>query len=122
MSSGADVALGSRFQGTASGMPGSRRLMLRAALAFSRMQSGLQITDTHNGLRLFRRDALLRMRITQPRMAHASEVLARIRALGLRYVEAPVSIRYTAYSLAKGQRMWGVFRILLDMIYARFPC
>ena len=70
---GADVVLGSRALGTAEGIPKARRLLLRAALSFTWMHARLRVTDTHNGLRMFTREAALRIRISQARMAHASE-------------------------------------------------
>src|SRR6202035_3272915 len=101
----ADFALGSRFRGGSVAMPLSRRLLLRAATWFTRATTGLQVTDTHNGLRAMTRRGASAIRLRQNRMAHASEFLSQIGASGLRYVERPVTIEYTAYSLAKGQRM-----------------
>jgi polyprenyl-phospho-N-acetylgalactosaminyl synthase len=49
-------------------------------------------------------------------MAHASELLAEIARSGLRYVEVPVTIDYTTYSLAKGQRTGDFVMILLDLL------
>ena len=115
---GVDVVLGSRTLGSTLGIPGARRLMLKAALAFTRIHAALPVTDTHNGLRLFTRQAASRIRITQPRMAHASEILSQIRQLGLRFVEAPVTVDYTEYSLKKGQKITGAFQVLLDIFYA----
>jgi hypothetical protein len=51
-------------------------------------------------------------------MAHASEILSEIARLGLRYVEAPVTIRYTEYSMAKGQRPLDAIAILWDIFTA----
>jgi polyprenyl-phospho-N-acetylgalactosaminyl synthase len=117
-STGADVVLGSRTLGHTDGMPLSKRLLLKLAVAFTRMHSGLGVSDTHNGLRLMTRDAAMRIRISQPRMAHASEILAQIRSLGLRWAEAPVSVRYTEYSIRKGQPISAAFGILLELFYA----
>jgi glycosyltransferase involved in cell wall biosynthesis len=119
-STGADVVLGSRWLGRAESVPRLRRLILRLAVVFTRLHSGLGVSDTHNGLRLFTRAAALRLRITQPRMAHASEILAQIGSSKLRFAEAPVTVRYTEYSLRKGQKISGMFRILLDIFYARW--
>jgi glycosyltransferase involved in cell wall biosynthesis len=112
---GADVVLGSRTLGRAEGIPLARRLMLHSAVAFTRVHCGLRVSDTHNGLRLFTRDAASRLRISQPRMAHASEILDQIHSLGLRFAEAPVTVRYTEYSLRKGQSIWAAFGILLEL-------
>jgi glycosyltransferase involved in cell wall biosynthesis len=115
---GADVVLGSRTLGKAVDIPMTRKLLLKAALAFTRLQTTLPVTDTHNGLRLFTRNAASRIRIRHTRMAHASEILSQIRELGLRFVEAPVTVQYTDYSLTKGQKITGAFQILADILYA----
>jgi glycosyltransferase involved in cell wall biosynthesis len=43
----ADFALGSRFLGASVGIPSSRRMLLKAAVWFTRMTTGLKVTDTH---------------------------------------------------------------------------
>jgi len=115
----ADVVLGSRFLGSADNMPWSRRLLLRAATAYIRLLSGLELTDAHNGLRLFSRKAAGQLRMKQNRMAHASEILEWLGGSGLRVVEAPVRIIYTDYSLAKGQSFFSSFNILWDLWASR---
>ena len=116
---GAQVALGSRFLGHAENIPASRRLLLKAATLFTRITTGLRVTDAHNGLRAMHVDAARRLRIRQNRMAHASEILEEIARHGFSYVESPVVIRYTDYSMAKGQSGFGAFNILLDLFLAR---
>jgi polyprenyl-phospho-N-acetylgalactosaminyl synthase len=115
----ADFALGSRFLGQAPNLPPLRRLMLRAATLFTRLTTGLQVTDTHNGLRAMTRRGAAAIRLCQNRMAHASEFLSQIGSSGLRYVERPVTIEYTAYSLAKGQNIRDAVLILLDLFARR---
>lgn len=115
--SGADVALGSRFLTSASAVPPSRRMLLKAALLFTRMHAGVRVTDTHNGLRAFTRKAAASFRIEQPAMAHASEILQKIGAANLRFIEVPVRIDYTEYSRAKGQSGFDSVKILLDLLY-----
>jgi glycosyltransferase involved in cell wall biosynthesis len=115
----ADYALGSRFRGAAVDLPPLRRLMLRAATLFTRATTGLDVTDAHNGLRAMTRRGAARIRLRQNRMAHASEILHQIAASGLRYVEVPVTIQYSRYSLAKGQRASEFVVILLDLFARR---
>jgi polyprenyl-phospho-N-acetylgalactosaminyl synthase len=115
----ADFALGSRFLGQAPNLPPLRRLVLHAATAFTRLTTGLQLTDTHNGLRAMTRRGATAIKLRQNRMAHASECLAQIAASRLRYVEQPVTIEYSAYSLAKGQHVRDAVHILLDLFARR---
>lgn len=115
----ADVALGSRFLGDSSSVPPLRRLLLKGAVLFTRWTSGTSLTDAHNGLRALSRPAAERIRIRLDRMAHASELVDQIRRLGLAWVEVPVTVRYTPYSLAKGQRAGDAVKVVLDYLLGR---
>jgi glycosyltransferase involved in cell wall biosynthesis len=114
-----DIALGSRFLGTAEGLPLSRRLTLKAAVLFSRVASGLSLSDAHNGLRAFTRRAAELVDLRLDRMAHASELLDQIARSGLPYCEVPVHVRYTEYSTQKGQRLGNAPRILFHYLLGR---
>lgn len=114
-----DCVLGSRFLGAAKDIPRARRLLLKAATIFTWLTTGVRLTDAHNGFRLFNAAAARKLDIQQNRMAHASEIVEQIRKLGITFVEAPVHIRYTPYSVAKGQRSWDALRIVADLIVAR---
>ena len=116
---GADYVLGSRFLGASVNQPLSRRLVLRAATWFTRITTRLRVTDTHNGLRAMTRRGASRIRLRQNRMAHASEILHQIADSGLKYVAAPVSIDYSAYSLSKGQSLGDSLMILTDLFARR---
>lgn len=114
-----DICLGSRFLGQNSLMPRSRRTLLRAAVTFTRVTSGMRLSDTHNGLRAFSRRAAEHFDIQLDRMAHASELIDQVRSSGLPFREIPVHIRYTTYSLAKGQRASAALRVALEYLIGR---
>jgi polyprenyl-phospho-N-acetylgalactosaminyl synthase len=116
---GADFALGSRFLGGAVNMPPARRFLLRAATMFTRLATGLVLTDAHNGLRAMTRRGAQHIRLRQNRMAHATEIVAQIAASGLTLVEVPVTVEYSRYSLAKGQRSGDLLLILIDLFARR---
>ncbi len=116
---GADFALGSRLLGASLNQPPWRRMVLKAATSFTRLTTGLSVTDTHNGLRAMTRRGAGRVKLRQNRMAHASEILHQIADSGLKYVEAPVTIEYSAYSLAKGQTLGDALMILTDLFARR---
>ncbi len=113
------VTLGSRFLGSAPGVPLLRKLLLKTAVLFTRLTTRLPLTDTHNGLRAMTRSAAGRMRITEDGMAHASELLDRLAKSDLPWCEVPVTIRYTEQSLVKGQRNRAAFEILFRMFVAK---
>ncbi|HVE92156.1 MAG TPA: glycosyltransferase family 2 protein [Actinomycetota bacterium] len=111
-----EVALGTRFAGVrAEGMGTIRRLVLWAAVRFTRMTSRIPVTDAHNGFRVLSRKAAEQIEITQNRMAHASEILNEIARLKLPWIEVPVFIRYTEHSKRKGQSSLAAVDILFDL-------
>lgn len=112
----ADIACGSRFLGRAVNLSLPRRAVLRLATMFTFLTTGLQMTDAHNGLRAMTRGCAARINIRQNRMAHASELIAEIARLKLKFIEVPVTIRYSAYSLQKGQKLSNSINIVMDLI------
>jgi hypothetical protein len=115
----AEVALGSRFLGRAVGIPIARRMLLRLAVLFTRLTTGLKVTDAHNGLRAFTRAAARKVKLTQNRMAHASELLEQIARHKMRYLEVPVTISYTSHSMGKGQTFLGAADIVSDLVLGK---
>ena len=114
-----EICLGSRFLDDSDAVPLGRRMLLACAIAFTRLTSGLKLSDAHNGLRAFSRRAAAVIDIQLDRMAHASELIDQIRASGLSYREVPVRIHYTDYSLAKGQRSSAALRVAWDYLIGR---
>lgn len=113
---GADIACGSRFLGRAVNLPKSRRALLKMAVAFTYLTTGMRMTDAHNGLRAMTRGCAMRIRIRQNRMAHASEIVTEIARLKLKFVEVPVTICYSPYSLHKGQKVGNSLNIIVDLV------
>lgn len=118
---GLDVVLGSRFAGAAYDMPRLKRLLLKAATVYTRITSGIPVTDTHNGLRALSPRGAAAMKFNHRGMAHASEVLQLISANRLSWAEYPVEVRYTEHSLAKGQSLWNSVNILWDLTWKKHP-
>lgn len=111
-----DIVLGSRFTGEARGLTFMRRLVLKAAVLFTNLTTGVRLTDAHNGLRVMTAEAARRIELHQDDMAHASEFVGQVGRLGLRFREVPVTILYSDYSVHKGQRLSNSFRILSDLL------
>lgn len=114
-----DIVLGSRFLGKMTGATFTKRWFLMLAIKFSNVTSGLELTDTHNGLRVFNRKVADGIQITMSDMAHASEILEIIRANNYKYVEVPVEIVYTDYSHKKGQSLLNAVNIAFDLLLRR---
>ena len=112
----ADFVLGSRFLGQAEGIPWSRRCILKLGTLFTRLVSGVALSDAHNGIRVMTRRGAQSLQITMNRMEHASQIIEQIAATGLPYLEVPVTIRYTEGSLRKGQRTSAAVKLGLKFL------
>ena len=110
-----DIVIGSRFLDGRTKPGALKKVVLRLAVLFERLTTGVKLTDAHNGLRVLNRTAAQAIRIRQNRMAHASEIVAKIGETKLRYAEEPVLIVYTDYSRSKGQSLWNSVNILSEL-------
>lgn len=115
LSDEADIVLGSRFLDDRTQLSSMKRLVLKTAALQSKLSTGLDLTDAHNGLRAFNSYVAKNMGLTQNRMAHASELINRIAEIKPRYVEHPVEIIYTDYSKTKGQSLLNAVNILVEL-------
>jgi len=115
-----DIVIGSRFLGKeAENMSPFKKALLKMAVKFTNRTSGLQLTDAHNGLRVFNRHVAQRLNITMPDFAHASEIVERIAQENFKYKEVAVTIVYTDYSRAKGQSIFNAVNIGFDVLINR---
>ncbi len=92
----ADITLGSRYidKNKKTKMPLKRTFYVKGGLLFTRIMTGLKLTDTHNGFRAMNAKTARKLRITQDEMEHASEILELIARKKIRYKEVGVIINY----------------------------
>lgn len=113
----ADILLGSRFLDGRSNVPWlKRRVFLPLARLWHNLIYRSNLTDIHNGFRLLNRRALQALRLTQDRMAHASEISVQAARAELTIVEFPVKVTYHQY----GQKAKDGLTVLKDLIFANF--
>jgi glycosyltransferase involved in cell wall biosynthesis len=112
-----DIVIGSRFLGVESkNMPKSKKIILKAAIKFSNAMSGMRLTDTHNGLRIFNRRVAETIDIREANYQHASEITDKIAKNGWKYREVPVEVVYSEYSKGKGQSIFNAVNLGFDII------
>lgn len=112
----ADVVLGSRFLGNKSKIPFFKaKIILPLAGAVNYILGVRGLTDPQSGFRVMSRAATEKLKITQDRMAHCSEILEKIFSNRLRVKEAPITVFYPEY----GQRFGGGLKILKELIIGK---
>lgn len=110
------IVFGSRFLDDRTRPGALKKVVLKTAVWVTNMTTGLTLTDAHNGLRVIRRDAAAGVRLSQDRMAHATEIVLQLGRTGLPWREHPVELLYTDYSRAKGQSLLNSVNILVDLV------
>jgi glycosyltransferase involved in cell wall biosynthesis len=112
-----DVVIGSRFLDDRTEMARVRKAVLKTAAVYTRLTTGMALTDAHNGLRVISRPLLERIQLRQNRMAHASELIEQIGDADVRWAEHPTHVIYSDYSKAKGQSLLNSVNILFELIF-----
>jgi hypothetical protein len=118
----ADLFLWSRFVEWAKtyDMPTSRRIILWVSKIITRIFYWVKVSDPHNWYRVYTIDALKKININADWMHYANEINEQIALNKLKFVEVPVNIRYTEYSLWKWQKNSNGWKLGFKMIYEKF--
>lgn len=113
-----DIVMGSRFLNAehTSSVPKKRRFVLKVARLINYLFTGLLLTDAHNGFRVISAKAIPKLVLTQNRMSHATEVLNLVKKNKLNFIEIPIHVTYTDYSMEKGQSAFNSINILFELI------
>ncbi len=116
-----DIYLGSRFVHGAKvdNIPALRKIILSIARVVTKFFYGTNTSDPHNGYRVISLNALRKFTLTADGMHYANELNEQIRGNKMKYTEIPVHIRYTSYSLWKGQKNSNSLRLAMEMIYKK---
>jgi glycosyltransferase involved in cell wall biosynthesis len=101
---GNDAVLGSRLKDH-TGMPLYKVIHNRIGNLIVMLLYGLWVTDSQSGFRAYSKQAISKIRTSSDRFAYDSEVIREIRRNHLTFVEIPIKVRYTEYSMNKRGRM-----------------
>ncbi|MFZ1735440.1 MAG: glycosyltransferase family 2 protein [Candidatus Moraniibacteriota bacterium] len=94
------VVLGSRLLHPA-GMPQYKILHNYIGNLITWWLFGLYVTDSQSGFRAYSRHAAELINTRYDRYEYESEVIREIHVYGLRFIEIPIAVRYTDYSMGK---------------------
>lgn len=100
---GADVVIGSRFLEKRNGIPKIRRFYNAIANLLTNAFCKQNYTDTQSGFRMLNRKAVHAIVLLQDDFSYCSEMMIQAEKEKLVIKECPIAVRYTDYSMRKGQ-------------------
>lgn len=98
----------------------TRKIILKLWIVFTFFVSRIKLSDAHNWYRVFRREILDDINLTIDDMSYASELIDIIASQNISFIEVPVDIKYTDYSISKWQSSSNAINIALKMIWNKF--
>ena len=113
----ADIVFGSRFlPGAKTNVSRSRSFALNLGRYINYFTSGILLSDSFNGMRIFSKAAAEKIKLTENRMSHPVQLLMLTAAGKLKYTEYPVAIHYSDYSKKKGLKNKDGIKILIEIL------
>ena len=110
-----EITLGNRFLNKTSKVPIFKKIILKAGALLMFLMYGILSSDSHNGLKAMSRSAALKINIRSNGWEYCSEVIEEIMLKKIKYREIPVTVKYTDYSIKKGQKIYNSFYIFSKM-------
>ena len=110
-----EITLGNRFLNKTSKVPIFKKIILKAGALLMFLMYGILSSDSHNGLKAISKSAALKIDIRSNGWEYCSEVIEEIMLKKIKYREIPVTVKYTDYSIKKGQKIYNSFYIFSKM-------
>ncbi len=101
----ADMVIGSRFIARQKGIPKMRRFYNLIANVITNA-GRFTVTDSQSGFRMLNRKAIENIHLEIDDYGVCTEMIWKCNVSKLNISEAPIKVRYTEYSMSKGQNFW----------------
>ncbi len=110
-----NIIFGSRFIKNSSNIPPFKRLVLRIVTFITNKLTRMHLTDSHNGLKAYKVEALKNLSISIDGFAFETEIINIVSRYKITHKEMPTNTIYTEYSKNKGQKLRNGLIILEDI-------
>jgi glycosyltransferase involved in cell wall biosynthesis len=110
-----NIIFGSRFIKHRMNIPPMKRRVLSFITFVTNKITKMNLTDTHNGLKAYKRNILKDIKIEIDGFAFESEIIKIVSKNNISYKELPTNTIYTEYSKNKGQKLRNGLIILEDI-------
>lgn len=115
----ANIVIGNRFV-LAQNIPLQRKVLNYLASLLTFFLYGVKINDSQTGFRAYDRQALSLLKITSNGYEACSELIGEAKKNKLSFVEVPIKVNYTKYSMSKGQHFSRSLEMAANLIFNAF--
>ena len=111
-----EIIFGSRFLEYDNNIPFIKRIVLRIITKITRIVTGVKLTDAHNGLKAYKISAIRKLKLQFSGYSYESELITEVAKKNISYIEMSTNVKYTSYSIKKGQGLLNGLLIIEDLL------
>lgn len=115
----ANIVIGNRFM-LAQNIPLQRKILNKLASLLIYILYGVKINDSQTGFRAYDTQALKLLKITSNGYEACSELIGEAKKHKLSFVEMPIKVYYTEYSMNKGQHFSRSLDMAVNLVFNTF--
>ena len=110
------IIFGTRFPKHSKNIPKVKRFALKLIAKITDLVTGVTLTDAHNGLKAYKISTIKELELQFSSYSYESELITQVAKKKIEYKEMPTDIKYTSYSIKKGQKLLNGLLIIEDLL------
>ena len=110
------IIFGTRFPKHSKNIPKVKRFVLKLIAKITDLVTGVTLTDAHNGLKAYKISTIKELELQFSSYSYESELITQVAKKKIEYKEMPTDIKYTSYSIKKGQKLLNGLLIIEDLL------
>ena len=110
------IIFGTRFPKHSKNIPKVKRIVLKLIAKITDLVTGVSLSDAHNGLKAYKVRTIKELELQFSSYSYESELITQVAKKKIDYKEMPTDIKYTSYSIKKGQKLLNGLLIIEDLL------
>ena len=110
------IIFGTRFPKHSKNIPKVKRIVLKLIAKITDLVTGVILSDAHNGLKAYKVSTIKELELQFSSYSYESELITQVAKKKIEYKEMSTDIKYTSYSIKKGQKLLNGLLIIEDLL------
>ncbi len=110
------IIFGTRFPKYSQNIPKVKRIVLKLIAKITDIVTGVTLSDAHNGLKAYKVSTIKELELQFSSYSYESELITQVAKKKIDYKEMSTDIKYTSYSIKKGQKLLNGLLIIEDLL------